>query len=430
MKAAERSLLESEALAPLDEIPFSDAEIARVRSEFPILKERPHGKPLVFLDSAASSQKPIQVIDAMDDYYRRYHANIHRGVYHISELASEAYEEARAKIGRFIGAHSASECIFVRNATEGLNLVAYSWGRHHIQRGDVIVLTEMEHHSNLVPWQILAQERQAELRFVPVTPDGLLDLSRLDDILDGAKLFAFTAVSNTLGTINPVKHLSARARAAGAIAVVDGCQAVPRMPVDVADWGCDFMAFSAHKMLGPTGVGMLWGRKELLDAMPPFLSGGGMIKVVNMTSSTYASVPARFEAGTPAIAEAVGFAAAVDYLEALGMERIHQYESRLATIALRRLSEQPNITVYGPPMEHRTGVISLTVGDIHAHDLASILDSEGVCVRAGHHCNQPLMEKLGVPATARASFYVYNTVEEIEVFIAALDKAKRIFKIA
>lgn len=422
--------MKSAVAATPQSLPISQAEVARIRADFPILKERPHGKPLVFLDSAASSQKPIQVIDAMDDYYRRYHANIHRGVYHLSELATEAYEESRARVARFIGTPCAAECIFVRNATEGLNLVAYAWGRSNIRKGDVILLTEMEHHSNLVPWQILAQEKQAQLRFVPINDEGLLDLTHIDQLLQGAKLFAFTAVSNTLGTINPVKDLSARARAAGALSVVDACQAVPRMTVDVTDWQCDFMAFSAHKMLGPTGVGILWGRKALLDAMPPFLAGGGMINVVELQSSTYADVPARFEAGTPAIAEAIGLAAAVDYLEAVGMERIHDYERELAMHALERLREQSNIIIYGPSMEHRTGVISLTVGDIHAHDLASILDSEGVCVRAGHHCNQPLMEKLGVPATTRASFYLYNTHEEIEALIAAIDKAKRIFKIA
>ena len=409
---------------------LSDADVERIRLEFPILKERPHGKPLVFLDSAASSQKPNQVIDAMDDYYRRYHANIHRGVYHISELATEAYEEARSAVARFIGAPHASECIYVRNATEGLNLVAYSWGRSNLKAGDSILLTEMEHHSNLVPWQILAHQTGAHLRFVPVTDDGRLDLRNLDNLLDGAKLFAFTAVSNTLGTINPVTHLAERARAAGALSVVDACQAVPRMPVDVKQWGVDFIAFSAHKMLGPTGVGILWGRKALLDAMPPFLSGGGMIGVVHLDSSTYADVPARFEAGTPAIAEAVGLGAAVRYLEAIGMDRIHQYELFLADYALRQLAEVRNVTLYGPGIEHRTGVISMTVGDIHAHDLASILDSEGVCVRAGHHCCQPLMEKLGVPATARASFYLYNTLGEVDALIRAIEKAKKIFKIA
>jgi cysteine desulfurase/selenocysteine lyase len=408
---------------------LTETDVARIRSEFPILKERPHGKPLVFLDSAASSQKPIQVIDAMDDYYRRYHANIHRGVYHISELATEAYEEARRKVARFIGAPSPTECIYVRNATEALNLVAYSWGRTNLRRGDAIVLTEMEHHSNLVPWQILAQHTGAVLRFVRVGDDGMLDLSNLDTLLDGAALFAFTAVSNTLGTVNDVAALAARARAAGAVSVVDACQAVPRMPVDVRAWGCDFAAFSAHKMLGPTGVGILWGRKDLLDAMPPFLSGGGMINVVRLESSTYAAVPARFEAGTPAIAEAVGLGAAVDYLEAIGMARIHEYELRLTEYALGQLAAMPSVTVYGPPLANRTGVVSMTVGDIHAHDLATILDREGVCVRAGHHCNQPLMEKLGVAATARASFYVYNTPSEIDALVRAIDKAKAIFKI-
>ncbi|HXN08757.1 MAG TPA: cysteine desulfurase [Candidatus Acidoferrales bacterium] len=409
---------------------FSESEVALIRADFPILKERPHGKPLVFLDSAASSQKPVQVIEAMDDYYRRYHANIHRGIYHISELATEAYEEARAKVARFIGSPCAAECIFVRNATEGLNLVAYAWGRQNIHKGDVIVTTEMEHHSNLVPWQILAREKEAKLRFVPITADGRIDLTHLDDLLDGAKLFAFTAVSNTLGTINPVRELSTRARAAGAISVVDGCQAVPRMPVDITEWQCDFMAFSSHKMLGPTGIGVLWGRKELLDAMPPFLAGGGMINVVGYESSTYADVPARFEAGTPAIAEAIGLGAAVDYLETIGMERVHAYEMKLARIALDKLSRESHVTIYGPSIEHRTGVISMTVGDIHAHDLASILDREGICVRAGHHCNQPLMEKLGVPATTRASFYIYNTPAEIDALIAGIGLAKRIFKIA
>jgi len=418
------------ALAKADLKSLSEADVARIRSEFPILKERPHGKPLVFLDSAASSQKPLQVIDAMDDYYRRYHANIHRGVYHISELATEAYEESRAKIARFIGAAHADECLFVRNATEGINLVAYSWGRANIESGDAIVVTEMEHHSNLVPWQVLAKEKGARLRFVRVTDDGRLDISDLDALLDGAKLFAFTAVSNTLGTINPVKELAARARAAGAVSVVDACQSVPRMPVDVTALGCDFIAFSGHKMLGPTGIGVLWGRKELLDAMPPFLTGGGMIGVVKLESSTYADVPARFEAGTPAIAEAVGLSAAVDYLESIGMERLHNYELELGGYTLERLRGVSGVTVYGPDLAHRTGVISMTVGDIHAHDLASILDSQGICVRAGHHCNQPLMEKLGVAATTRASFYVYNTPAEVDALIAGIEKAKAIFKIA
>lgn len=409
---------------------LSPVEVARIRSDFPILKERPHGKPLVFLDSAASSQKPIQVIEAMDDYYRRYHANIHRGIYHISELATEAYEVARSKVARFIGSPCAAECIFVRNATEGLNLVAYAYGRQHVERGDVIVLTEMEHHSNLVPWQILAKERDAQLRFVPLTPDGLLDLTHIDDLLHGAKIFAFTAVSNTLGTVNRVKLLSAKARQAGAISVVDACQAVPRMPVRVADWGSDFIAFSSHKMLGPTGIGILWGRKALLDSMPPFLAGGGMINVVRYESSTYADVPARFEAGTPAIAEAVGLGAAVDYLDAVGMDRVHAYESDLTKSALDKLRAESNVTIYGPDAAHRTGVISITVGDIHAHDLASILDRDGICVRAGHHCNQPLMEKLGVPATTRVSFYIYNTPAEIDVLLSGIQRAKRIFKIS
>jgi cysteine desulfurase / selenocysteine lyase len=418
------------ALAQSVKPSLTETEVARIRAEFPILKERPHGKPLVFLDSAASSQKPIQVIDAMDDYYRRYHANIHRGVYHISELATEAYEEARRKTARFIGARQAEECIFVRNATEGINLVAYAWGRTNLKPGDAIVVTEMEHHSNLVPWQILAQATGAKLRWVRVTDEGLLDLSDLDNLLDGAKLFAFTAVSNTLGTITPVAELCARARAAGAVSVVDACQAVPRMPVDAAAWGCDFLAFSAHKMLGPTGIGVLWGRKELLDAMPPFLAGGGMIGVVKMESSTYAAVPARFEAGTPAIAEAIGLGAAVDYLEAIGMERVHRYESELAQYAFSRLRDVKSLTIYGPDLEHRTGVISMTVGDIHAHDLATILDSEGICVRAGHHCNQPLMERFGIAATTRASFYVYNTRDEVDALVRGIEKAKAIFKIA
>jgi len=416
--------------APTDGASLSAADVERIRADFPILCEKPHGKPLIFLDSAASSQKPVQVIDAMDDYYRRYHANIHRGVYHISELATEAYEEARGKVARFIGSPCAAECIFVRNATEGLNLVAYAWGRQHVRKDDVILVTEMEHHSNLVPWQILAHEVGAKLRFVPITPDGLLDLTRLDELLEGAKIFAFTAVSNTLGTINPVHELAARATAAGAVSVVDACQAVPRMPVDVTKWHCDFAAFSSHKMLGPTGIGVLWGRKELLDSMPPFLAGGGMINVVEYERSTYADVPARFEAGTPAIAEAVGLGAAVDYLQAIGMERISAYEHELAKIALAKLGALRNVVIYGPGIEHRTGVISLTVGDIHAHDLASILDRDGICVRAGHHCNQPLMEKLGVPATTRASFYIYNTPGEIDALVAGIEQAKRIFKIA
>jgi cysteine desulfurase/selenocysteine lyase len=288
----------------------------------------------------------------------------------------------------------------------------------------------MEHHSNLVPWQILAAEVGAKLRFVPVTDDGRLDLTELDALLLGVRLFAFTAVSNTLGTINPVKELVARAHAAGAVTVVDACQAVPRMPVSVTDWGCDFTAFSAHKMLGPTGIGILWGRRELLEAMPPFNAGGGMINVVRLETSTYAAPPARFEAGTPAIAEAVGLGAATDYLQAVGMDRIHHYELQLAGYALERLRRESNVTVYGPDISARTGVISLTVGDIHAHDLATILDSQGICVRAGHHCNQPLMEKLGVPATTRASFYLYNTPAEADALLDGIAKAKSIFKIA
>jgi cysteine desulfurase / selenocysteine lyase len=408
---------------------LSAADVVRIRGDFPILNERPHHKPLVFLDSAASSQKPVQVIEAMDDYYRRYHANIHRGVYHISELATEAYEHARKKVADFIGTPCAAECIYVRNATEAINLIAYSWGRSNVKRGDAIVLTEMEHHSNLVPWQVLAQATGAVLRFVKITEDGRLDLDDLDRLLDGAKLFAFTAVSNTLGTINPVKELCARARKAGVLTVVDGCQAVPRMTVDVTDWGCDFLAFSGHKMLGPTGIGILWGRKALLDAMPPFLTGGGMIGVVKLESSTYADVPARFEAGTPAIAEAVGLGAAVDYLSRIGMDRIHQYELELTEYALSRLQATSHVTVFGPSLDHRTGVVSMSVGDIHAHDLATILDSEGICVRAGHHCNQPLMDRLGVAATARASFYAYNTRSEVDALIRGIEKAKSIFKI-
>lgn len=417
------------ALASPQAASLTDADVARIRADFPILGERPHGKPLVFLDSAASSQKPIQVIEAMDDYYRRYHANIHRGVYHISELATEAYEEARAKVARFIKTPCAAECIFVRNATEAINVVASAWGRANVRAGDAIVLTEMEHHSNLVPWQLLAQAVGAQLRFVRVTDDGQLDLSDLPRLLDGAKMFAFTAVSNTLGTINPVVDLCAAARAAGALTLVDACQAVPRMPVDVTAWGADFAAFSAHKMLGPTGIGTLWGRKELLDAMPPYMGGGGMIGVVTLARSTYADVPARFEAGTPAIAEAVGYGVAVDYLEAIGMQRIHAYELELTAYALSRLESMPHVKIYGPPLRRRTGVVSMTVGDIHAHDLATILDADGICVRAGHHCNQPLMERLGVPATARASFYIYNTRADVDALVAGIDNAKRIFKL-
>ena len=413
-------------------IALSDRKLAAVVSDFPIL-ERPtsRGKRLVYLDSAATSQKPRAVIDSLVQYYSEYNANIHRGVYEIAARATEAFESARETVARFINADSA-EVIWTRNATEAINLVGYSWGLQNVKPGDVILTSEIEHHSNLVPWQLLAEKTGATLRFIPVDAGGSLILDGLDRLLDGVKLLAISHVSNTLGTIVPLASIVPKARAAGAVVLVDGAQAVPHVAVDVRALDVDFYAFSGHKMLGPTGIGVLYGKRALLEAMPPFLAGGDMIHRVSYTETSFNELPWKFEAGTSNIADAIGLGAAVDYLTGLGMEWVREHERRLTAYAFERLApfEERGLTVYGPKDPAKiSGVISFNFADIHAHDLASILDTEGVCIRAGHHCTMPLMEKMGWPATARASFYVYNTQDDIDELILGLEKAARVFKL-
>ncbi|HEY7035923.1 MAG TPA: SufS family cysteine desulfurase [Thermomicrobiales bacterium] len=411
--------------------PATPLDAAAIRTDFPILNQpvAPDQLPLVFLDSAASSQKPAAVIDALDDYYRRYNANIHRGVYQISELATSKYEEARHLVAAFINAASPNECIFVRNTTEGINLVAQTWGRRNLGQGDLVLLTVMEHHSNLVPWQILAEEKGFEIAYVPLTSDQRLDMDAFDQLLmREPKLVAVTHVSNGVGTVNDVGEIAARAHAAGALVLVDGAQSVPHLPVDAQALDLDFLAFSGHKMLGPMGSGVVYGKKWLLDAMPPFMGGGGMIRKVALERTTYADVPARFEAGTPAVGEAIGLGVAVEYLTGLGVDRIIAHERDVVGYALDRLAEVPGLTIYGPSdPSQRSGVVAFTLGDIHPHDVAAILDGENVAVRAGHHCNQPLVRELGLVATTRASFYVYNTHADVDRLVAALHKANRIF---
>ena len=404
--------------------------VADIRNDFPILSRQVHGKPLVYLDSAASSQKPRAVIDAMSTYYQNSHANVHRGVYELSEEATEAMEQARLKVARFINARQGKQIIFTRNTTESINLVAYSWGGANIHAGDLIILTEMEHHSNLIPWQLLAERTGARLEFIPVTDDGLLRLDVYEQLLQQQpKLVAFMQVSNVLGTINPARQMIAQAHAAGATVLLDAAQSVPHLPVDVQELDVDFLGFSGHKMLGPTGIGVLYGKRELLEAMPPFMGGGDMIRRVELRKATWHDLPWKFEAGTPAIAEAIGLGVAVDYLSALGMEHVLRHEQAITRYALQQLQSVPGLTIYGPE-EERGGVISFTLSDIHPHDLASILDQEmGVAIRAGHHCAQPLMECFGLPATARASFYVYTIPEEIDVLVQGLHKALQIFSL-
>jgi cysteine desulfurase / selenocysteine lyase len=399
-----------------------------VRADFPILSRRVNGKPLVYLDSAATSQKPAAVIDVMDDYYRRYNANPHRGVYAISEEATAAYEGARQRVARFINAGSPKEVIFTRNTTEAINLVRYSWGRTNIGAGDGILLTEMEHHSNLVPWQLLAAEVSARLEFLCIDDQGLLQLDALERKLDGVRLLAISHQSNTLGTINPIKAITETAHRAGALVMVDGAQAVPHMPVDVQDLGVDFYAFSGHKMCGPTGIGVLWARRPLLEAMPPFLGGGDMIKRVKLTEASWNDLPWKFEAGTPSVAEGIGLGAAVDYLTQFGMDAVRAHERTLVDYALERLQDVPGITLYGPrDPELHGGAVSFTLPNIHPHDLATLVDREGIAVRAGHHCTQPLMDRLGVAATTRASFYVYNRPGEVDQLVDGIQKAQKVF---
>lgn len=408
----------------------STLDTKKIRADFPILSREVHpGVQLVYLDSAATSQKPNLVIDTIADFYRNSNANIHRGIHALAEEATLQYETARQKIANFIGAPSDRQVIFTRNATESINLVAQAWGRVNLNSGDVIVLTEMEHHSNLIPWQILAAERDLRLEFVPVTPQGLLDLESFSELLNlKPRLVAVTHMSNVLGTINPVKDIIGLSHAAGATVLVDGAQSVPHFQVNVQDLDVDFLAFSGHKMCGPSGIGVLYGRKELLETMPPFLGGGDMIKRVQLRSFTPNELPYKYEAGTQAIAEAIGLGAAVDYLNSIGMGAIAAHEKEIIAYAIERLEEILGVTVYGPAADYRGGVVSFTLQGVHAHDVAQILDQEGVAVRAGHHCAMPLHEKFNIPASARASFYLYNTLEEVDKLVNAIYKVKTIFR--
>lgn len=403
-------------------------DVERIRGDFPLLQRVVNGYPLVYLDNAATSQKPTAVIGAIDEYYQMHNANVHRGVYTLSEEATEAYEGARRKVARFINARSYREVIFTRNATEAINLVAYAWGGANVGKGDEIIVTDMEHHSNFVPWQLLAQRSGATLRFIPVTADGQLDLTVFDALLSPrTRIVSFTGMSNVLGTITPAARIIERAHAAGARVLLDASQLVPHKGIDVQAMGADFVAFTGHKMLGPTGIGTLWGKRDLLEEMPPFMGGGDMIKEVYHAASTWNELPWKFEAGTPSIAEGIGLGAAVDYLTAVGMDKIHAHEQAITTYALERLNALGGITLYGPPADQRGGVISFNVEGIHPHDLASMLDQRGVAVRAGQHCAQPLIDHLGVTATARASFYLYNRIDEVDIFVDALDAAKQVF---
>jgi cysteine desulfurase/selenocysteine lyase len=404
-------------------------DTARIRADFPILRRQlKPGVPLVYLDNAATSQKPFVVIEAMDDFYRQYNSNIHRGIHTIAEEATAKYEEARGRIAEFIGAPSPKQIIFTRNATESINLVAFSWGRANLYPGDLIILTEMEHHSNLVPWQILASEMDLRLEFIPVTPDGLLDLEVFEELLElKPRLVGFTHMSNVLGTINPAKEIIRLAHQAGALTVVDGAQSVPHLPVNVQDLDADFLAFSGHKMCGPTGIGVLYGRKDFLESMPPFLGGGDMIKRVELRSFVPNEIPYKFEAGTPAIAEAIGLGSAVKYLDSIGMQNILSHEHEIASYALERLEEVPGVSVFGPEADRKGAVFAFSMKGIHPHDISQILDAEGIAIRAGHHCAMPLHEKFNLPATARASFYLYNTREEVDHLVKSLYSVLKIF---
>lgn len=401
------------------------------REDFPILKRRVRGKPLVYLDSAATSQHPRQVIDALSSFYQNSNANIHRGVHALAEEAEGLVEESRRKTARFIGAPGPETVVFTRNTTEAINLVAIGWGRKNLRPGDEVLITELEHHSNLVPWQRIAAETGAVLRYVPIEADGTVTVAAARGVIgEKTKIFAFTAMSNSLGTILPVRELTALAHEFGALALVDGAQWVPHLKTDVAAWDADFLAFSPHKMLGPTGVGVLYGRFELLDAMAPVFSGGGMIQEVFYDRASYAPPPQRFEAGTPNIADIVAFGAAIDYLEAAGMDAVHAHEMALTAKALEILRSDESVRVLGPEkIEERGGVVSFNVADLHPHDVGQVFDMEGVAVRVGHHCCQPLMRKLKVGGTARASFYLYNTMEDVEAFARGLRKVKEFFKV-
>lgn len=409
-----------------------DLDVQTIKKDFPILDQLVNGNRLVYLDSASSSQRPSAVIDAMSDYYERSHANVHRSVYRLAEESTAAYEGARKKVARFVNAPSHKEILFGKNVTEQINLVARTWGERNLRKGDVLVLTEMEHHANLVPWLMLAEEKGLELRYLSVDEHGQLDISDIDRTLEGAKLLAMTGVSNVLGTINPVEDVVRRAKSAGAVTVLDFAQWTPHMPTDVVRTGADFVGFTGHKMLGPTGIGVLWGRAELLEQMPPFLGGGDMILDVRLDGFTPNEPPWKFEAGTPPIAEAVGLAAAIDYLDTLGMDAIRDHERRLTAYALDALQERlgDEITIFGPPgADARAGVVSFDLAGVHPHDVGQVLSEEGVCVRASHHCAKPLHRKLGVAATARASFAIYNDEADVDALVDALVKAREFFRV-
>jgi cysteine desulfurase/selenocysteine lyase len=405
--------------------PKLDAQ--RIRSDFPFLEEIVNGKPFAYLDSAVSTQKPRQVLDAMRDFYEHSYTNVHRSVYRLAERATEGFEGARQKVAAFVNAPSERDVVFTRSATEALNLVAYAWGLDNLGKGDVVVVTELEHHSNFVPWQYIAQRTGASFRHIPIDDQGELQLDALDALAreGDVKVVANNLVSNSLGTINPVEKLAAWAHEQGAIMVVDAAQAAPHRPIDVQALGCDFLAFSSHKMCGPSGVGALWGRRELLEAMSPFNLGGEMIRSVSIDKTTWNELPYKFEAGTPAIAEAFGFGVAVDYISEIGLEAIERHEQELVGYAMGRLAELDWVTVYGPPADRRAGIVSFNVDGVHPHDVAQLLDWEGVAVRGGHHCTQPLMTRLGISATTRASFYVYSIPEEVDRLVDGLHKVKK-----
>lgn len=416
--------------------PLNRIEGQKVRMDFPIFLENTcsersesnGGAPLIYLDNAATTQKPHSVIEAMNEFYRSCNANVHRGVYRLSEEATARYEGAHRRMAAFINAGSYREIVFVRNATEAINLVAYSWGRANIHEGDVILLTEMEHHSNIVPWQLLAKEKRAKLEYVEFDGRGLLNMEQMETFLRrGVKLLAIAHVSNVLGTINPIKEIVRMAQRYGARVLLDAAQSVPHMSVDVADLDCDFMAFSGHKMLGPTGIGVLYAKEDLLEEMPPFISGGDMIREVRLRESRWNELPWKFEAGTPAIAEAIGLSVAADYLDALGREEVLNHEREIAAHAMNLLQGTDGVEIYGPPAEMRGGIISFNLKGVHPHDLAAVFDEFGVAIRAGHHCAQPLHSKLGIPASARMSFYVYNDVEEIETALCGIERARKIY---
>ncbi|HET7478368.1 MAG TPA: cysteine desulfurase [Rubrobacteraceae bacterium] len=403
-------------------------DVEKVRTDFPILERRIGENKLVYLDNAATSQKPRQVIETLTEYYEQHNANIHRAVHTLAEEATTAYEESREKVARFLGVPDSRALIFTRGTTESINLVAHAWGRKFLREGDEVVLTVAEHHSNLVPWQLAARATGARLRFIPVLDDGTLDMEEAERLIGPrTKLVSVIHASNVLGTINPVGRLADLAHENGALMLVDGAQSAPHMPVDLEDLGCDFFACSGHKMLGPTGVGVLWGRPELLEEMEPFLGGGEMIREVHLDYSTWNDLPYKFEAGTMNIAQAIGLGAAVDYLSALGMENVREHERRLGEYAYRRLSEVEDIIIYGP-QEDRTGLVSFSLPDVHPHDLSQLLNDEGIAIRSGHHCAQPLMRRLDVSATARASFYLYNTEDEVDALIEALAHAREFFR--